>query len=286
MEYTQATSPNYSYIFNFESDFNYTETVTWMSKNWTMCFYYVGVYLIFIFGGQRIMQNRPGFELRGLLSLWNTALAIFSIMGAIRTGPELIRILTKHGLYHSVCVPSFVVQDRVFGFWTWMFMLSKLLELGDTIFLVLRKRPLTFLHWYHHTTVLLYCWFSYSEVSAGMMWFLVMNYHVHAIMYSYYALRAMGYSPPRRFTMLITSLQLLQMVIGCAMNVSVQQLLNDHRECKVSYINSKVSLAMYFSYLVLFARFFYKTYLSGAQQKKQPKVPLAEEYSVSKSKQE
>ena len=33
------------------------------------------------------------------------------------------------------------------------FAISKLVEYGDTVFLVLRKRPVTFLHWFHHTTV-------------------------------------------------------------------------------------------------------------------------------------
>lgn len=43
---------------------------------------------------------------------------------------------------------SYIEQDRVCGFWTWLFVLSKLPELGDTIFIVLRKQPLIFLHWY------------------------------------------------------------------------------------------------------------------------------------------
>lgn len=43
------------------------------------------------------------FELRGLLVLWNSALALFSIMGAMRTAPELIHVLLKFGLFHSVC---------------------------------------------------------------------------------------------------------------------------------------------------------------------------------------
>jgi GNS1/SUR4 family len=47
----------------------------------------------------------PRFELRGLLSLWNTMLAMFSIMGAFRTAPELIHVLRNYGLFHSVCVP-------------------------------------------------------------------------------------------------------------------------------------------------------------------------------------
>ncbi|KAF5288732.1 hypothetical protein FQA39_LY15304 [Lamprigera yunnana] len=270
IEYPHVTLPNYSYMFNFESDFIHQETLTWMSKNWTV----------------HLMQNRPKFELRGLLSIWNTALAIFSIMGAIRTGPELLHILTHHSLYHSVCVPSFIELDRVSGFWTWMFVLSKLPELGDTIFIVLRKQPLIFLHWYHHITVLLYSWFSYTETSSNARWFIVMNYCVHAVMYSYYALRSMGYSPPRQIAMVITSLQLLQMVVGCAINVWAQQMLNDHKQCQVSRMNIKLSLAMYFSYFVLFARFFYKAYLSGTRRKKEQNTPVTAEYPLLKSKQQ
>lgn len=35
-------------------------------------------------------------------------------------------------------------------------------EFGDTVFIVLRKRPLLFLHWYHHVTVLVYTWHAYK----------------------------------------------------------------------------------------------------------------------------
>lgn len=45
------------------------------------------------------------YELRGLLVIWNSMLAMFSIMGAFRTAPELIHVLRHHGLFHSVCIP-------------------------------------------------------------------------------------------------------------------------------------------------------------------------------------
>ncbi|KAL1491338.1 hypothetical protein ABEB36_011947 [Hypothenemus hampei] len=281
--YNQVTLPNYSYVFNFESGFIHQKTRTWMQDNWTLGFYYVGVYMVLIFGGQYLMQNRPRFELRGTLCLWNTLLATFSIMGACRTVPEFLCTLTHHGFYHSVCVPSFIEDDKVSGFWSFMFVLSKLPELGDTIFIVLRKQPLIFLHWYHHITVLLYSWFSYTEYTSSARWFIVMNYCVHSLMYTYYALRAWGFPPPRQVALLITSLQLLQMVIGCAVNMWTHQLLQQGIKCHVTPFNVKLSVAMYFSYFVLFARFFYKAYIAKNNGSRKG-APTNPDYPLMKSK--
>ncbi len=44
---------------------------------------------------------------------------------------------------------------------------------------MLRKKPLIFLHWYHHVTVLLYCWHSYYEQTTYGLYFIAMNYTVH-----------------------------------------------------------------------------------------------------------
>ena len=49
------------------------------------------------------------------------------------------------------------------GLWVLLFALSKVAELGDTIFIVLRKQNLIFLHWYHHILTLIHCWNSYAE---------------------------------------------------------------------------------------------------------------------------
>lgn len=256
-----VTMPNYSYIFKFEDEFQHTDAKMWFTSYWTICFYYVGIYMLVIFTGQQWMANRPRYELRGPLIIWNLMLATFSIIGAARTVPEILHVTANYGLYHSVCVPSFIVQNKVSGFWTTMFVLSKVPELGDTIFIVLRKQPLIFLHWYHHATVLVYSWYAFTEYTAPARWFVSMNYVVHSAMYSYYALKAMRYRVPQFVSMIITTAQLVQMVVGCAVNLWAYQLKQNGEECNVSEQNIKLSLLMYFSYFVLFARFFYKAYV-------------------------
>jgi len=153
-----------------------------------------------------------------------------------------------------------------------MFTLSKVPELGDTVFIVLRKQPLIFLHWYHHVTVLLYTWYSYSDYIATARWFVCMNYLVHSVMYSYYALKALRVKVPKFIAMIITSLQLAQMVMGTAVNIWAYQVKQDGNECHVSVENIKISLAMYSSYFILFAQFFYRVYFQKPREDKRAKV--------------
>lgn len=73
-------------------------------------------------------------------------------------------------------------HNQVWAFYAYAFVLSKVPELGDTIFIVLRKQPLIFLHWYHHITVLLYSWYSYSEYIAPARWESEITYLIYISM--------------------------------------------------------------------------------------------------------
>lgn len=153
-----------------------------------------------------------------------------------------------------------------------MFALSKVPELGDTVFIILRKQPLIFLHWYHHITVLLYTWYAYKEYTSSARWFVVMNYCVHSLMYTYFALRAMGKRPPKVSAMMVTSLQIIQMIVGSLVNIWSLQYINAGQPCKVSHLNIKLSLLMYLSYFALFLRFFIKAYIQSEASKKEKKL--------------
>ena len=160
------------------------------------------------------------------------------------------------------------------GLWTWLFMLSKIIELGDTIFVVLRKQKLIFLHWYHHITVMTYAWYFYAHTHTIGGWYTWMNYFVHSFMYSYYTVCASGrWRPPKGVSILITLLQLLQMVSGLIANLYVvfNIYLTPGFYCDgvadASYSPSGWGAAMYCSYFVLFVHFFYTTYVKKVSSK-------------------
>lgn len=55
---------------------------------------------------------------------------------------------------------------------------------------------------------------------------MTMNFAVHSVMYSYFALRAMKYKLPNWVPMVVTSLQLIQMVMAVVINLLVYQVIN------------------------------------------------------------
>lgn len=218
-------------------------------------------YLSAIYLGQIYMKNREPFKLRTPLLIWNSALAIFSIVGFMRVFPEMVHTLNKYGFVGSACKPTYQFSKPA-CLWICLFCLSKFPELLDTIFLVLKKQKLLFLHVYHHSTVVLFAWFCYDHRLAAARWYCVMNYGVHSIMYTYYALKTMPHiiRIPKSVSMLITTLQTLQMVAGTIIVFVSSFARLAGRECDATPALSISGCIIYVSYLVLFSQFFYKAY--------------------------
>jgi elongation of very long chain fatty acids protein 6 len=250
---------NYSYVLPMEKAFDSVTSTAWMQENWYHSFSLSVLYVFLIYAGQKYMDSRKPFALDGALFWWNLGLAIFSIVGFIRMSPEMFWSVNSNSLTYSICTASFA--QGVTGYWTEKFAMSKVFELVDTAFIVLRKRPLIFLHWYHHVTVLVYTWHAYKDHTASGRWFIWMNYAVHALMYSYYALRAVHIRVPKPVAMLVTLLQILQMVVGVTIGITIYLLKSDGYACQQTWTNLQFSFAIYFSYFLLFCNFFYHAYL-------------------------
>lgn len=172
--------------------------------------------------------------------------------------------MKTYGLAYGNCFREEKTTQRVL-LWSWLFSLSKIIELGDTLFVVLRKAPLMFLHWYHHVTVLVYCWYSIKEVTEMGIWFGGMNYLIHTIMYSYYALKASGRRLPSIISQLITLLQITQMCLGVTLNI-ISLRKDETFGCDVRYDLVYFGLTIYGSYMILFGNFFYQRYIRANKQ--------------------
>jgi elongation of very long chain fatty acids protein 6 len=80
-------------------------------------------------------------------------------------------------------------------------------------------------------------------------------------MYGYFALRAARIRVPRFVQQFVTFLQIVQMIVGCIVNVAAYNYKQKGYLCVTPNANIVLSLALYASYFILFAHFFYITYL-------------------------
>lgn len=251
------------FFFRFEDRVSLYEWQEWCMQRRSWPLIAVPVYLTAMVWGQALMRQRKPFDAKGLLLAWNSGLALFSILGVVRVAPPLVHQLRSRGFEDSICVNR---PDHVVSLWIFLFTMSKFVELGDTAFLVLRKRRVLFLHWFHHVTVLLYTWFAFTHNAPTGKYFILVNFFVHSLMYAYFACQTLGIKAPTLVSISITSLQILQMVIGIVLLIcSVRQYIRDSG-C-ATHPNILLSgILMYGSYFCLFVQFFVNSYLTGKKK--------------------
>ncbi|XP_064286678.1 very long chain fatty acid elongase 3 isoform X1 [Passer domesticus] len=252
--------------YDFEKNFNHGAARKWMEENWQKSLIFSVIYVIVIFGIQHFMKERRPFKLRGPLVLWSFSLALFSLIGAYRVWKQMAFLLLTKGFKQSVCSQSFYVHP-VTKLWIYLFALSKLIEMGDTLFIVLRKKKLIFLHWYHHIATTILSWYGYKIMAAGAGWNTALNLSIHFVMYLYYAVAAMGIRVPHSITRLITTSQIVQITGFVIMNIFIF-FWKDDKLCHISWPLFLLSSSLYTTLLALFLNFFVKTYLSRIQKSK------------------
>jgi elongation of very long chain fatty acids protein 6 len=249
----------YEYEHPFEVEFNYWATREFMRRNIWIPVTASVIYLITIFLAHRFMQHRAAFDLKKPLALWSAMLATVSIIGTLRGAiPELFAVINKFGLHTAICVEH--NTTGVYGFWCWVFVLSKFVEVGDTMFIILRKQKLTFLHVFHHAVIINTTWLSNCfAFSIGSVFF-TMNCVIHSIMYSYYTLRASGIKLPKKLSIAITSIQIMQMVFGFTVSSYALNEKIHGRYCDTNSSILVMSIVLYGALLILFANFFIRAY--------------------------
>jgi elongation of very long chain fatty acids protein 6 len=243
------------------SKFPESDAKLWINDNFYLTIQLSIIYVVIVFGTKFFMRNRPPLSLYYPLNAWNFFLAAFSIWGTIKLTPEFFGTVGNKGLVHSYCkIDGFTKGEN--GYWVYLFILSKTVELIDTIFLVLRKRPLMFLHWYHHILTMIYAFYSYPISPGFNRWGIYLNFFVHAFMYSYYFLRSMKIRVPGFIAQLITTLQILQFIISVGILAHLGVLIY-LQNVNCDFVPNVFALATFMdvTYLILFINFFLQSYI-------------------------
>uniref|UniRef100_A0A1I7XCT9 Elongation of very long chain fatty acids protein n=1 Tax=Heterorhabditis bacteriophora TaxID=37862 RepID=A0A1I7XCT9_HETBA len=213
-------------------------------------------YIVIIFTIKYYMRNKKAFDLQLPLNIWNGILAVFSILGFIYTFPTFLNVAFNKGLSHTYTNISNIYTDKRAGYWVFLWVLSKIPELLDTLFIVLRKKPLMFMHWYHHALTGYYAIVNYYEDNAHMVWVVWMNYIIHSVMYSYYLLRSLKIKVPPQIAQIITTSQMVQFVaaIGAQMHVGYLFFKEDSSKYAITLRGWTIGVFMLVTYLLLWIR--------------------------------
>jgi len=241
----------------FEREFKPHAVIEFARNHYVIPVTCVVFYLLFCYFGTKFMESRKPFGLKYPLAIWNAFLCTFSFIGMWRTVPYLLGMLLTTSYQNTVCAVDAIDGwgSGPSGMWVTLFVLSKIPELIDSVFIIIRKRPLIFLHWYHHITVLLFCWNAYATLASSGLYFVAMNYTVHALMYGYYCLQTLHMVPKSFPAILITMAQIAQMFVGTFVCASCWYYMLAGRECSNEMSNLTAGGLMYGSYLYLFVDF-------------------------------
>lgn len=226
-------------------------------------------YLSFVWLGPKFMKNRQPFDLSRFMLIYNLALVCLSTYMFI----EML-LSTSDAGYEYICSPynqetrKNPKELRVANV-MWWYYFSKAIELMDTVLMVLRKRmrQVTFLHVFHHATMLNIWWWVMMFIPGGQSWFgSCLNCLVHVVMYSYYGLSVVPALQKKLWwKRYITRFQLIQFAITLSHTLSTM-----YTKCDFPVWGQYLLAGYMMLMLTLFANFYMRAYIISLQV--QPEV--------------
>jgi len=227
---------------------------------WTIG-YLVGVYAL-----QQFMKERKAINLKYLMVVHNGFLTFFSLILLLLIIENLIP-LWRGGLYYSICTFDVYPNFHKLQLLYYINYIFKFYELLDTAFLLLGKKKLEFIQWYHHSATL---WLTYTQIAgrSTVQWIpITLNLAVHVLMYYYFFMTALGRQV--WWKKYLTAFQIIQFFIDlifcyyCGVLIFFAANYPDvfpGYTCNASFGAASVGIYILTSYFFLFIHFFMKTY--------------------------
>ncbi|KAJ1823344.1 hypothetical protein GGH91_003264 [Coemansia sp. RSA 2671] len=194
----------------------------------------------------------------------NAILAAYSAWAFRSVFPLFARNIAAKGWHCGLCDLDGAVWNGGLFVHMYLFYLSKFYELIDTAIIIAKGRKASLLQIYHHAGVILTSYYGCYYASSATVFLVWENTGVHTIMYLYYALTAIGISPPGK--QYLTSLQIFQFLFG--QSFIIFYLLKPACQTASQRTWLWIMTAYLLPLIYLFVQFFSKTYKKDAKPKK------------------
>ncbi|KAK5988428.1 Putative elongation of fatty acids protein 1 [Cladobotryum mycophilum] len=227
---------------------------------------FIAIYYTIIFSGRELMRGRAPFKLNFLFLTHNLCLTIVSTFLLLLYIEQLVPMIARHGIFSAVCQLD-VGWTKPIVVLHYLNYLTKYIELLDTVFLFLKKKPLTFLHCYHHGATVFMVSTAIVHTSPVTWVISVLNLAVHVLMYWYYFQTARNVRIWWKHW--ITRLQIIQFIIdlGFTYFVTYNYITSTYfpwmpyiGSCATDSYMIVVGNSILSSYLVLFVLFYFAAY--------------------------
>jgi hypothetical protein len=245
-------------------------------------------YLVIIFSIQALMKNQQPLKLTGLFQLHNVILSSGSLLLLGLVLEEILPIIWNHGFHDALCGErAWTARMEFYYIVNYYF---KYLELLDTIFLALKKKPLQFLHVFHHSATALLCYTQLNGKTSISWSVITLNLGVHVIMYYYYYATAGGakfwwkkYLTTMQITQFVIDLGLVYFGTYELLAFNYYPSLPNLGTCAGSENAALFGCALLTSYLGLFINFYFQTYKKPALTKQNVANGVANGYANGKA---
>lgn len=241
-------------------------------------------YLVVIFGGRELMKGHAPYKLKIPFQIHNTILYVGSGLLLALMAESVVPMIWHHGFFYSICSEE-AWTDKL-EFYYIINYYFKYIELIDTVFLVLKKKPLAFLHVFHHAATAALC-YTQLEGKTAVSWVVIsLNLLVHVLMYYYYYATAGG--KKIWWKKYLTTMQITQFIIDIFIVYFATYQHYGYRfnlphvgDCTGSRFAAFCGCGLLTSYLFLFIAFYIKTYKSQGAKAAGVKKAVTEAGTVS-----
>jgi fatty acid elongase 3 len=258
-----------------------------LSTHWSVILAIIA-YFAAVFGGQEYMADKKPYKLRELFIVHNLLLSITSAVVLALMMEEVWPYWSQTGFHKSICAQS-AFTPRLETLYIVNYMM-KYWELADTLFLVAKKKPIIFLHIFHHPATAVLCYVQLNGRTPVSWVPIVANLTVHTVMYWYYYTTAAnpGYQPWYKRS--ITSLQIGQFCLDLVVvyyaswrgKTFIKRWSGPGKtfaapDCSGADMSALLGCMLLTSYLFLFVAFYKRTYNKAAKAKQQRRLCKVEE---------